>query len=552
VKRLVALLALMTLVLTGCASIPTDGAIGFGGDVRAGFTDDNLYYSPAGPNAGATQELILSGFINAGNGPQNDYAVSREYLTPALAKTWQPSNEVLIQAGAPEIKLTDDNSATITLNTIARVDADGRYFEEAAGAVRVLDFKLVRSGGEWRIDQAPNLTVLIAPNFKVLFRSYSLYFFDNSLTYLVPEVRWFPSRVSTGTRLINALLAGPSQWLKGSVTTVIPAGTKLNINAVTIVDSIAQVDLSANALKLDDNRRQFMKAQIAATLEQLPDVSGVEISVTQTPMKVTQFITGVPASVDPNPVALFDASVQHISSTGAQTIPGLANRLSGIGARDFALNGNQTLLAVVTSNGVRRYELGAIEDSSVVVDERSNQLTPVFDAHGYLWTLPSEVDASFRANSNKDSLILSNRWFPNFTPIDFELSPEGTRLAVVYKSKSTSFVFVHAIQRDKLGRPVSIGAPVPVSVARGALDIAWADMTTVAALVESNKSQTPLLCEVGGQSVALRSISNAKSIVVNGSSVVFTLQNDGQVLQLTGNKWTPIAKDVIALHANGH
>lgn len=551
-KRLVALLALLTLALTGCATIPSDGAIGFGGDVRAGFTDDNLYYSPAGPSDGATQDQILSGFINAGNGPQNDYSVSREFLTPTLAKNWQPSNEVLIQAGSPEITIYGDNTATITLKTIARVDANGRYFEESADAVRVLDFKLVRSAGQWRIDQAPNLTVLIAPNFKVLFRSYSLYFFDNSLTYLVPEVRWFPSRVSTGTRLMNALLAGPSDWLQDAVTTVIPAGTKLNINAVTIVDSIAQVDLSSSALKLEENKRQFMKAQISATLEQLPEVTGVEISVAQTPLKVTQFITGVPASVDPNPIALLDGSVKHISASGAQTIPGLANRLSGLDVVDFALNGNQTLLAVVTGLGVQRYVLGAIEDSSVLVDERANQLSPVFDAHGYLWTLPSEADASFRAASTNSNLIVSNHWFPKYVPVDFELSPEGTRIAIVYQSKSSRLVYVHAVKRDNLGRPVAIGAPVPVTAARDALDIAWADMTTVAALVGSAQTQTPWLCEVGGRSIALRATTGAKAIVVNGASVVFTLQNDGRVLQLTGNKWTLLSRGALALHTNGH
>lgn len=552
-KRLASLLVLLTLALTGCATIPHDGAIGYGSDVRAGLTDDNLYYSPSGPSEDATPDLILSGFLNAGNGPQNDYAVGREFLTTTFAKTWKPSNEVLIQSGAPVFEVQANGSARVTISLAASVDAEGRYTEQPEGSVRVLDFKLVRSAGQWRIDQAPDLTVLIAPNFKVLFRAYSLYFFDNSLTYLVPEVRWFPSRVSTGTRLINALLAGPSSWLKNSVTSVIPAGTKLNINAVTIADSVAQVDLTSTALKLDENKRQYMKAQIASTLEQLPDVTSVEISIAQTPIKVTQFITGVPVSNNPAPAVLFAGSVKHVSTAGSQIVPGLANRLNGMGATDFALNGSQTLLAVVTATGVHRYELAAIEDASVVVDARANLLAPVFDAHGYLWTLSAEKDASFKATSLTNAITLTNYWFPNYVPIDFELSPEGTRLAVVYQTKSTTLVYVHAVTRDSLGRPVAIGAPTPLSSATGAIDVSWSDMTTVASIMpNASGATTPWLSELGGQSVALRSTENASRIVVNAAGNVFVLQVDGRVLQLTGTKWTSIANDAIALHINGH
>ena len=550
-KRLLAI-ATVTLLLSGCASIPHDGTIGLGGDVGSSITSDNLYYSPAGPSKDASPELIISGFMNAANGPQNDYEVGRQYLTSKMSSGWKPSSEVLIQSGAPTVKVSENGSAQVTINLIARVDSDGRYFEEPAGSIRVLDYKLVKENGQWRISEAPDLTVLIAPNFKVLFRSYSLYFFDNSLTYLVPEVRWFPSRVSTGTRLMNALLDGPSEWLAPAVSKVIPNGTKLNINAVTIVDGVAEVDLTSTALKLDENKRQYLKAQIATTLEQLPDVDKVEISVAQTPMSVSQFVTGMPRTSSMAPVVLQDSALTRVSAAGSQSIANASAKLREFAAMDFAMNGNQTLLAVVARGGVHRIQLGSFDDSTSVVDSRASQLAPVFDSHGYLWTLPAEINAPFMATSLTQTSTIGNSWLPDYTPIDFELSPEGSRVAVLYQKGKTRLAFVHAIIRDGTGKPTGLGAPLSVTAANGAIDLTWADMTTVGALIPSAGVVTPWFCKLGGGPVPLPSLQPAKNMVVNGSGTVYILLASSRVVQLSGNTWTPIAEGVTALHLNGN
>lgn len=66
---------------TGCAQLPTSGDIETGPDIKSSLENDYLYYSPQGPEDAATQEQILLGFLNAGTGPQNDYAIAREYLS---------------------------------------------------------------------------------------------------------------------------------------------------------------------------------------------------------------------------------------------------------------------------------------------------------------------------------------------------------------------------------------------------------------------------------------------------------------------------------------
>ena len=74
-----------------------------GPKIETGNANETLYYSPSGPSDKASQEQIISGFLYAGNGPQEDYAVAREYLTASFAAKWKPAVETLIQSGETKI-----------------------------------------------------------------------------------------------------------------------------------------------------------------------------------------------------------------------------------------------------------------------------------------------------------------------------------------------------------------------------------------------------------------------------------------------------------------
>ena len=118
IRRLIALLAI-AMVLTGCAQLPRTGAIGIGPNVELESESEFLYYSPSAPSEGDSQQQILSGFLSAGNGPQNDYAVARSYLTPAFQPKWSPSDEVLVQDGIPQFTFTGTSSAVAEIKVSA-------------------------------------------------------------------------------------------------------------------------------------------------------------------------------------------------------------------------------------------------------------------------------------------------------------------------------------------------------------------------------------------------------------------------------------------------
>ncbi len=546
-KLRVLVVASLLLALTGCATIPQSGEIGYGPDVASGLTNDEVYYSQTGPIAGATQEAILYGFLNSGNGPQNDYAVAREYLTSMFATEWQPNQEVLIQDGAPELFKLNDQEYRVTVGVSAQIDADGRYTSLPAGTKRTSTIKFVQSAGEWRIDSAPNQTILSQPNFKVIFRSYSLYFFEPSLNYLVPDVRWFPSRASTGTRLMNALLKGPTDWLKPAVVNVIPVGTKLNINAVTVENGVAQVDLSSLALRVPEAKRSRLKAQIMATLKQLPDVTNVEISIQRTPQQIDQFDDGLPPRIGTSPIVLTESSLLRLGTGSPQAITGTANQIAALQPTDFAYSKLANRLALVSSAGVSLLELGSFNKSRVI-DGRSKQLAPTFDVRGDLWTLNAVEGARFMV-TGEGRTFLANPWVTGI-PQSFAVSPEGSRIAVVYLIDETKVTYVFPLERNKLGKPVYLGRPLQVTSAPANSDkVTWADSVTLALLSPTQPvGFIPCLITLGGQLKASTAVENATSLTVNGIGQLFVLQPNGNVLESRGSSWLNVAQGALALH----
>ena len=196
----------LILALTGCASLPTAGPVRIGPDLVPAAESDTFYYSPSSPVDGASQEEIISGFLAAGTGPQNDYAVAREFLSESIRSIWNPNQEVLIQRSSPQISISSVSTASVAIDVLARVDADGKYEAVDSGTPRVLEFELVQENSQWRLSVVPDATVLIRPVFDVVFSGYALYFVDREKRYLVPELRWFPTTVATGTRLALSLI----------------------------------------------------------------------------------------------------------------------------------------------------------------------------------------------------------------------------------------------------------------------------------------------------------------------------------------------------------
>ena len=71
--------------------------------------------------------------------------------------------------------------------------------------------------------------------FVTVFDAYSIMFFDPDWEFLVPDVRWFPARENSATRIATALVDGaPTSWLASSLRTAFPEDVALASQSVTV------------------------------------------------------------------------------------------------------------------------------------------------------------------------------------------------------------------------------------------------------------------------------------------------------------------------------
>ena len=251
-RRALGVFVVVALALTGCVGIPTSGSVQTG-PLMDDQLDPEFSVLPSGPVPGSSQEEILEDFMFALSGPQNDYATARQFLTNSLAVDWNPDASAIIRTGIPSTTPGPvANTLSYTVTSRAQVDEDGLY-RETEVASQTLDFSFEQQDGEWRISAAPDGIVLSQPSFNVVFVERALYFFDPSYGYLVPDVRWFPSRSTVPVRIVSALLAGPASWLQqGVVLSAFPTATTLE--TARIESGTATVELSDEALVVDAAR----------------------------------------------------------------------------------------------------------------------------------------------------------------------------------------------------------------------------------------------------------------------------------------------------------
>lgn len=548
------LIALLTmLVASGCAQLPRDGEIKVGPNIESGLETDYLYYSPAGPVDGASQEEILKGFISAGTGPQNGYAIAREYLSKELSAKWDPNMRVVVQDGQPQITFSASNSASIIVPILGDVNELGQYQSAIAGSTEFLYFEFIKENDQWRISKAPDVTMVVRPVFDVIFKAYSVYFYDHQSKYLVPDVRWFPSRASTSTRLVNALLNGPSEWLAASVKSAIPNGTTLNLNTVTVAEGVASVDLSRRALTASGDEAKLMQAQISQTLLQLPSVYSVRLSIER---GVQNNFSLPNPSVDwlNAPVALSNDNLFTLDGSNFKQLPGAKQLLANKNATDFALSPDGKNLVMLTVSGVYYGSLSKDAAAPKLLAEGHNFASPAIDAQGYIWLVPKTGSNIMVFDTRGNRIAFDSRWLSGAKIWDFSISSEGARAAVITGSKTVTHLNVMGIVRDESGVPQYFDRPISPNTSSGIYGVSWLDQTKLG-LLEKQLSEysRPVVNIVGGGNSALPAISSAMRIVgSNQSTAIYVVDSFDVLFQYRGTAWQRINDNVLAIHYSGN
>jgi hypothetical protein len=536
--------------LTGCAALPVSGPVRIGPDLTPSSDVESFYYSPSGPTEGASQAEILSGFIAAGTGPQNDYAVAREFLSESLRSIWNPNQEVLVQRQSPQVTIGEDDTAQLSVDVIAQIDQDGRYETRPLGTTKILDYEFVQEAGQWRLSSAPDATVLIRPVFEVVFRDYSVYFVDRQKRYLVPELRWFPSTAATGTKLANALLRGPSSWLRPAVISAIPSGTRLSIDAVTVEDGVALVDLTARALVASRADRLVFKAQLDATLSQLANVERVAISIERSNQEITETAGQLRTAGANTLVVVGDLGLETVGISETDFFGDGAEFFDLNPATDIAISKQSSSLALLTAAGVIRTSLVNPGVDAELVDSRSGIVSIEYDRQDYLWSFTRARGSNIIATSSMgEQFRVSAPWLTNEAVRGFSISPEGSRIAFLLASASRNRVLVSAIVRNSSGVPIELATPIEIaSEVAGPSQLSWVSLMSIAIVNSTDDFTNAVLVSVGGTSRVIRALPNTNQIVASGpNSELFLLTNSAELHRFTGSTWVLIRGDVRAL-----
>lgn len=543
----------ITVLLASCAKLPVIATNQLGPEITTSDKNDSLYYSPSGPTAGSTQEQIINGFLYAGNGPQDDYSVARKFLTKNYSSKWHPSTETLIQSGQTQLVSNAGTKIRLKVKFDARVNAQGNYLSEPESS-RILEFRLLQEDGEWRIASAPDLTSLLAPNYKVLFQAVPVYFWDKSFSYMVPDVRWFPTRASLPTRLTNALIAGPSPWLAQAVQNIVPTGTKLNINSVTVDAGTASIDFNSSALKVPSWKRPYLRSQLLATLGSVDGVTQVSISVERTVQAIGTGASGMPEDASILPIVLTKDGLSHVAGTSMFDIRGTKDLIQKQGATDFCISTDESLVVLLGQGRVSSYNLGLLRNSSQLIDDRPGLVTPSIDPFNNIWTASEKRGANIRITDILGGQKLVANPFGSKASIrSVAVSAEGSRVAILHDPIKGVSVDVFAVLRDKSRKVIGLGNPVSLSEFGAAVDfISWSDHSTITGLVRgSDGYQSTVQVMVGGPMSAPRRTTNGVSAITVLGDGQYYLDGTGSLFVSRSIGWDRLRSAVTAIHMAG-
>ena len=497
--RLAAAISGATLVLVGCASIPTTGPVVEGPAIDSGSADQVIRVIARPPEPGMAPAQVVSGFVQASASFDDDHAVARLYLTPEAAATWRPEVGTTVYDGTPVLSIegpaqSEPVNTTVQLSATesGRISADGRY--QVSNPTRKVDapFTLTRVNGEWRIATVPSGLLLSRADVDRAFRSYNVYFFNPGFTSLVPDPRLFAvSGTPAATTLTRALLAGPSDWLAPAVRTAFPDGSSLSIDAVPVSDGVARIDLDPLSRLTDDATRQAMSAQLSWTLRQVASIRALDINAGGQLLQVPGVATPQPIDswprVNPNAMpadtrsyVVAGTGVRALSEAGSFPVPGAAGDneppLTGI-----AVDMTQSRLAGLDERAAL-WTAALVEGSpaeEAPVDP--GQSRPTFGGSNQPWFVGSDGVIRRLTEDGIAAAVPVEGLRPRTTVESIALSRDGTRAALVTRRGPRAALLVAVVvpREDS----VILASPVRVeSRLSEFVDVAWGSADRLIAL----------------------------------------------------------------------
>ncbi|MEV4687671.1 LpqB family beta-propeller domain-containing protein [Microbacterium sp. LWH3-1.2] len=551
------ILALCAVVVTGCAGFPTGGPPEYGlENGNTGNGSQNVVFIPNRPQPGATPQQIVEGFIDAGSGPGvvGRWDVAREFLTPAMAETWNPDAQVIVDERAERDYVeTGEGLVDFASEVLGSVDDKGSY-QRADLSPGNWTFRLdQQEDGEWRISEAPDGVWLDEAQFPQVFHRYPLMYFDPSWQFLVPDVRWFPVTKAAGS-IANALVNKPmSEWLAESVQTAFPDGVSEVAVVPTADEGVSDVALKGDAmLAASSDARNRMLTQLEESLR-AAGVTEVVMTVESAPIDA-QPVAVRSTRVAAAPLVLTEAGFGFLTGDEIDKIPGLSAAVEAASPVSVQVGAERDLAAArLASGAVVRLNSAGTEPE--VLDTRPRLVDPVIDPAGVVWSVPQDDPSALRAYlPTGDVIEVADAWGDATAIAGMALSRDGTRLAAVVSAGGRTVVSVAGVVRED-GVPARIGQPIQLAVVGGAIigvtriGVTWIDDVSVGVLTSGADTDSTVIEQVVGAPTAGSTAPSGIAAIAGGTGIssLRLRAEDGTLYVKRGTSWQPTATGIVVL-----
>ena len=610
--RALATASVACVTMAACATVPMTGPVvpGDGGDTPSDPYGGYVRLLPAGPQEGVGPEGLVGGFLKDMGSFEEDHKAARSYMFPALSEEWSPDDSVRIFGDLDAVGLdteisADGLTATVRMRSslMATIDDSGKYVQSDPGHLLEVPFELAREQGdpegEWRIQDMPDELILSQLDVERTHRPFNLYYPNPAGTALVPDPVYLPvSNDALAERLLDKLVAGPTEWLAPAVNSAFPEGLVADVEideetAVIRVDGVGQIDEFA------------MAAQIAWTLRQLPEVeeftlvvNGEEVSFpnvdgesSSRPRPASDFWSSVsPSAISAGIHAYFthDGQLWSAADWASDTI-GEAERVPGpLGAGDvqlerFAVSVDESTIAGITVGGdkvVTSFASPGAEVSEVLTDGVFTSLS--WDVNGDLWVTEQTSDSGEEPeeeSADEDEPTgnepaeeetttetgpapepgATDLWLlrdgdevvrvdlsdlRDRSLVNFQISRDGTRAAVVTEADGETSLHVGRVVSDSDGR-VSVGSFITLGRELDEItDISWrsADQLAVLGNREGGTGQAFLVSLDGGTPAASAGTPVPGMLNISGApgQPLIAASDDGNIWLTTDRlNWQP-------------
>ena len=458
-RIVVACLAVLTVVLAGCAGVPSSSS-----PQAIGTVGRPAPPSLPKPTPGMDPDILLREFLKATADPANRHLAARQFLTESASSGWDDAGSALLIDNVVFVETREPEEVSVTMRAdILGSLSDMGVFETGEGALPDPGpIELIKTSDGWRIDTLPNGVFLDWQQFQETYKRNTLYFVDPTGKTVVPDPRYVavsePDQLAT--ELVSKLIAGPRPEMAKTVRNLLDEPLKLS-GPVTRADGGktgvgrgyggARIDLE-NLSTTDPHSRQLLAAQIIWTLSRA-GINGPYVINADGAALDDRFADGWTtadvAATDPGAAdgaaaglhALVGGSLVSLDENSAPRVPGAFGQTPGQVSAALSRSGQEVASVVVQRPGAPDMAsslwVGQLGGSAAQVMDGRTLSRPSWSLDESIWVVVDGLnvvravqDASGQpARIPVDSTAVTAR-FPGAIT-ELQLSRDGTRAAMV-------------------------------------------------------------------------------------------------------------------------